>query len=60
MKGYRTLIFNGLGVVGTAALTWVLGVNWAEYVSPTVAMVIVGGANIALRMITNGPVGSGK
>lgn len=58
MKGYRTLIFNGLGVVGTAALTWALGVNWAEHVSPTVAMVIVGAANIALRLITTSPVGN--
>lgn len=57
MKGYRTLIVNGIVVIGTAALTWVVGVNWTEYVSPTIAMVIVGAANIGLRLITNTPVG---
>lgn len=58
MKGYRTLIFNGLGVIGVAALTWASGVNWADYVSPTVAMVIVGAVNVGLRLVTNTPIGT--
>jgi hypothetical protein len=58
MKGYRTLILNGAIVIGTAALTWVAGVNWSEYVNPTVAMVLVGAANIGLRMITTSAVGT--
>ena len=57
MKGYRTLILNGLAVIGTAGLTWAIGINWADYVSPTVAMIILGAANIGLRMITTTPVG---
>ena len=57
LKGYRTLIINGLTVVVTALLTWVLGVDWVQHVSPTVALIIVAGANIGLRMVTTGPVG---
>lgn len=60
MKGYRTLLLNGAIVVGTAALTWVAGVNWTDYVSPSVAMIIVGAANIGLRLITTTPVGGPK
>ena len=58
MKGYRTLITNGAIVAGTALLTWAAGVDWTQYVSPTVAMIVMGGVNIGLRMITTGPVGS--
>lgn len=58
MKGYRTLIFNGLGVIGVAVLTWASSVNWADYVSPTVAMVIVGAVNVGLRLVTNTEVGT--
>lgn len=57
MTGYRTLAFNFLAVVGGAALTWAAGVDWTQYVSPTAALIIVGGANMGLRLITTGPVG---
>jgi hypothetical protein len=57
MKGFRTLILNGAVVVGTAALTWLAGVDWTQYVSPTTALVIVGASNIGLRLITTSPVG---
>lgn len=56
-KGYRTLLINGAVVVGTAALTFISGVEWAEYVSPTAAMIILAAANMALRIITTTPVG---
>jgi hypothetical protein len=58
MKGYRTLALNGAIVIGTAALTWLAGVNWTDYVSPSVALVITGGANLVLRLVTTTPVGS--
>ena len=57
MKGYKTLLVNGATVIGVAALTWVAGVNWTEYVSPTAAMIILGVANMGLRLITSTPVG---
>lgn len=57
MKGLRTVLFNGAIVVGTALLTYVAGVDWAEYVSPTVALVIVSAANFGLRFITDTKVG---
>ena len=57
MKGLRTVLFNGAIVVGTALLTWAAGVEWSEYVSPTIGMIIVGAANIGLRWITTTPIG---
>ena len=57
MKGFRTLILNGATVVGAAALTWAVGVDWTQYVSPTAAIIIVAGANMGLRVITTSPVG---
>lgn len=52
MTGFRTLLFNGLGVLLTALLTWLVGVDWTQYVNPSVAMVIVFVANMALRFVT--------
>lgn len=57
MKGYKTLAVNAATVVGVSLLTWVGGVDWTQHVSPTVAMIILGAANMALRMITTTPVG---
>lgn len=60
MKGLRTLLVNGATVVGAAALTWAVGVDWTQYVSPTAAIIIVAGANMGLRVITTTPVGKAK
>lgn len=57
MKGWKTVLFNGLGVIGVSLLTWATGINWTDYVSPTVAGIIIGAANIGLRLITTTPVG---
>lgn len=57
MKGWKTLAFNGAIVIGSAGLSWVAGVNWSEYVSPTTALLLTSVANIGLRMMTNTPVG---
>ncbi len=53
MKGWKTLAFNGLAVIGGAALTWAAGIDWTQYASPTAAMLIVGAVNVALRLVTN-------
>jgi hypothetical protein len=60
MKGLRTLALNGATVVGAAALTWAVGVDWTQYVSPTAAIIIVAGANMGLRVITTTPVGKSR
>jgi hypothetical protein len=60
MKGLRTLFLNGATVVGAAALTWAVGVDWTQYVSPTAAIIIVAGANMGLRVITTTPVGKSR
>ena len=57
MKGFKTLAFNALIIVAGALLPWIAGLDWTEYVSPTVAMVIVGVANMALRFVTTTAVG---
>lgn len=57
MKGFRTLAFNGLVVIGGAALTWAAGINWTEHLSPTAALIMAGVVNIGLRLVTSGPVG---
>jgi len=59
-KGYKTLIFNGAVVVGSAGLAWVAGVNWTEYVSPTTALLITSAANIGLRFLTSTPIGKAE
>lgn len=57
MKGYKTLVLNGAVVVGGALLTWVAGVDWSQYVSPTAGMIILAAANFGLRFLTTTPVG---
>jgi hypothetical protein len=57
MKGFKTLAFNGAGVVGGALLAWANGVDWTQHLNPTAALVVVGAANMGLRMITSTPVG---
>jgi len=56
MKGFRTILFNLLGVVAVPGLTYLVGLDWTQYVSPTIALIIVGGINIGLRYVTNSPV----
>jgi len=57
MKGLRTLLINGIVVVATALLTWIVGVNWTDYVSPSAAVIIVAVGNMLLRVITTTPIG---
>lgn len=58
MKGYRTLAFNGVIVALGALLPWVAGIDWTQYVSAPTAALIVGAANIGLRLVTSTAVGT--
>lgn len=58
MKGYRTLAFNAAIVGATAVLSWAAGIDWTQYVSPSAAMIVVAGVNVALRLVTSSPVGT--
>ena len=60
MKGYRTLALNGLIVALGALMPWVAGVDWTQYVAPETAALIIGAANIGLRLITTTAVGGSK
>lgn len=57
MKGFKTLIFNGLIVIAGALLPYLAGIDWTEYVSPTVAVIVAGAINIGLRFVTTTAVG---
>ena len=57
MKGFKTLAFNALVIAAGALLPWIAGLDWTDYVSPTVATIIVGLANIALRFVTTTAIG---
>lgn len=57
MKGFRTLGWNAAVVVASALLTWAAGVNWADHVSPTAAVIVVAVVNMGLRLLTSTPVG---
>jgi len=57
MKGWRTVIFGALMVIGPPLLTYVAGVDWKSLgVSPAVSAAI-GAIVIALRAVTNTPIG---
>lgn len=55
MTGYKTLLWNLMLVVVGAVVPYLAGVNWADYVSPTVAAIIVAVVNVALRYVTTTP-----
>lgn len=58
MKGFRTILFNAIGVAAPALVTWAAGIDWTQYVSPVWAPVVIAGINVALRYVTTGPVGT--
>lgn len=58
LKGWKTLGWNVVVVMGGAALTYMAGVDWTQYLDPRLAIFIVAGVNAALRIFTTGPVGS--
>lgn len=47
-------------VVLPPLLTFLAGINWSDYVSPTVAVAISGIIMVALRIVTTTPVGTDK
>lgn len=53
MKGFRTIIINGFIAVAVALLTYVAGIDWTQYVSPTIALIITNVTAIGLRLVTN-------
>ena len=57
MKGYKTLLVNGLIVAGVAVLQFVVGADLSAVMKPEVAVVVIAVANIGLRLLTSTPVG---
>ena len=57
MKGWKTVIF-GLGMaIVPVGLTYLAGIDWTQYVSPTWAPVVAGAITILLRAMTTTPIG---
>lgn len=57
MKGYKTILFGLLMIVGPAALTYLAGVDWTSLgISPGVAS-LIGAVVIGLRAMTSTPIG---
>lgn len=60
MKGWKTVLFGALMALMPALLNYLAGVHWTDYVSPEWAGVIVGVIVVALRAVTNTPIGTDK
>lgn len=60
MTGYKTLIWNAVLVMLGAVLPYLEGVEWTQYVSPSVAVIVVAVVNVALRLVTTTPIGKAK
>ncbi|MDP1702569.1 MAG: hypothetical protein Q8L53_16650 [Aestuariivirga sp.] len=56
MTGFKTLLWNAALVVAGALVPWLAQVDWTQYVSPTVAVIIVAVVNVVLRIFTTTPV----
>lgn len=57
MTGLKTLIWNAILVVVGALLPYLAGVDWTQYVSPQIAVIIVAVINVALRLATTTAIG---
>jgi hypothetical protein len=56
LKGWRTLLFNLLLVIGPPALYYLANIDWANYLNPVWAPVVVGAFGVILRVVTTSPV----
>ena len=56
-KGWRTIAINVAIAGGTAALTYLAGVNWVDMVGPTWSVIIITGINLGMRFVTDTKVG---
>lgn len=60
MKGFKTIAIGAAMVVLPPLLSYLAAINWSDYVSSQVAMMISGMIMIALRIVTTTPVGTDK
>lgn len=60
MKGFRTVAIGAAMAVAPALLNYLAGVHWTDYVTPEWAGFIAGAIMIAMRAVTDTPMGSNK
>jgi hypothetical protein len=53
--GYKTIVLNAGAAAVLAALTYLVGVDWTQYVSPTWALILTNAINVGLRLLTTTP-----
>jgi len=53
LKGWRTVLWGLATAVAVPGLTYLAGVDWTQYVSGNVALMVSGGVTIALRAVTS-------
>ena len=56
LKGMRTIGVGILVAVVPAAVTYLIGVDWTQYVGPNAALIISGALTIAMRVVTTTPI----
>lgn len=57
-KGWKTVL-TGLGVaIAPVAVTYLAGIDWTQYVSPTWAVSAIGVLMLLLRSVTNTTLGT--
>ena len=56
MKGFRLVALGMFTAMVPAGLHYLLGINWTDYVSPTIAPIVIGGLTVVLRCVTDSPV----
>jgi len=57
MKGWRTLGINALLIGLVGMIEFLVKIDWSSLVDPSVAIVIIAGLNLGLRLITTSAVG---
>lgn len=57
LKGWKTVGFGLLVAIVPTALTYAAGLDWTKLVGPNAAAIVVGLVTVALRAVTDTPVG---
>ena len=55
-EGFKTIFWNALVMGALAMANYIAGVDWTQYVSPSMAVLITAAVNFFLRFVTDSPV----
>ncbi len=60
LSGWKTVLFGLFVAIAPAALEYLKGIDWTQYVSPIYAPMVVGAITIILRFLTTTAIGVKK